>query len=71
MIANNEIVLISDARIRGIKVVECGEPLVDMRGTLLVDARRGDAQGYFAHTRESVRIGWWRRTGRCRVGSGC
>ena len=52
---SSDIVLISDPRIRGIEVVECGEPLVDLRGALLVDTRRGDADGYFAHTRESVR----------------
>lgn len=50
-----DIVLISDQRIRDIPVVECGEPLVDLRGTLLVDARRGDAEGDFAHTRQGVR----------------
>ena len=49
------IVLISDPRIRGIEVAECGEPLVDLRGTLLVDARRGDPEGDFARTRQGVR----------------
>ena len=53
--APSEIVLISDPRIREIEVVDCGEPLVDLRGTLLVDARRGDPDGHFAHARESVR----------------
>jgi zinc D-Ala-D-Ala dipeptidase len=51
----SDIVLISDPRVGKIAVAECGEPLVDLRGTLLVDARRGDADGYFARTREGVR----------------
>ena len=53
--SNDDTVLISDARIRGIEVVECGEPLVDLRGTLSVDGRRADAEGFFAHTRVTVR----------------
>jgi D-alanyl-D-alanine dipeptidase len=51
----SDIVLISDPRVGKISVAECGEPLVDLRGTLLVDTRRGDGDGYFAHTREGVR----------------
>jgi D-alanyl-D-alanine dipeptidase len=51
----SDIVLISDPRVGKIAVAECGEPLVDLRGTLPVDARRGDADGYFAHAREGVR----------------
>ncbi|HTJ66962.1 MAG TPA: M15 family metallopeptidase [Actinospica sp.] len=49
-----DIVLISDPRIRGVSVRDSGEGLVDLRGTLLVDGRRGDADGWFAHVREGV-----------------
>jgi len=51
----SDIVLISDARIRGIDVRECGEPLVELRGALRIDDRRSDAQGHYARTREGVR----------------
>jgi len=51
----NDIVLISDQRIRDIHIVECGEPLVELRGVLKVDRRRADPEGHFARTRESVR----------------
>ena len=51
----DDIVLISDQRIRDIDVVECGEPLVELRGALKVDQRRADSEGHFARTRESVR----------------
>ncbi len=50
----SEIVLISDPSVRVIAVQECGEPLVDLRGTLLVDTRRADEHGHFAHTRQGV-----------------
>jgi D-alanyl-D-alanine dipeptidase len=53
--STSDIVLISDARIRGIDVRECGEPLVELRGALRIDERRSDAQGHYARTREGVR----------------
>ncbi|WP_327378795.1 D-alanyl-D-alanine carboxypeptidase family protein (plasmid) [Streptomyces sp. NBC_01216] len=45
----------SDPRVAAIPVVDCGEPLVDVRGTtLLVDERRSDPAGAFAHLRQGV-----------------
>ncbi|MER5665547.1 M15 family metallopeptidase [Streptomyces mirabilis] len=51
-----EIVLMSDPKIAAIPVVECGEPLVDVRvgEPLPVDARKRDGEGAFAHLREGV-----------------
>ncbi|MFG3049846.1 M15 family metallopeptidase [Kitasatospora sp. NPDC048239] len=51
-----EIVLMSDPRIAAVPVQECGERLVDVRreGGLLVDARKQDPAGAFAHLREGV-----------------
>lgn len=54
----SSMILMSDPRVAGIPVRECGEPLVDVRsGTvpLLVDARRSDPDGAFAHLRVRVR----------------
>ena len=48
------IVLMSDRRVAAIPVADCGEPLVDVRGTLLVDDRRADPAGAFAHLRQGV-----------------
>lgn len=51
-------ILMSDPRVAAIPVRECGEPLVDVRTgpvPLLVDARRSDPAGAFAHLRERVR----------------
>ncbi|MDT9695260.1 M15 family metallopeptidase [Streptomyces sp. P17] len=52
----NEITLMSDPRIAAIPVQECGEPLVDVRsdGSLLVDPRKSDPEGAFAHLRRGV-----------------
>ncbi|MGN9760031.1 M15 family metallopeptidase [Streptomyces sp. SD31] len=44
----------SDRRVAPIPVVDCGEPLVDVRGVLLVDDRRADPAGAFAHLRQGV-----------------
>ncbi|CAL9361435.1 D-alanyl-D-alanine dipeptidase [Streptomyces sp. enrichment culture] len=44
----------SDARVAAIPVHDCGEPLVDVRGTLLVDDRKADSTGSFAHLRQGV-----------------
>jgi zinc D-Ala-D-Ala dipeptidase len=46
----------SDPVIAAIPVRECGERLVDVRanGRLLVDPRKQDTEGYFAHLREGV-----------------
>ncbi|MFF4347401.1 M15 family metallopeptidase [Streptomyces sp. NPDC001530] len=51
-----EIVLMSDPRIAAIPVVECGEPLLDVRSgePFPVDDRRQDDSGAFAHLREGV-----------------
>ncbi|ATL85291.1 dipeptidase [Streptomyces malaysiensis subsp. malaysiensis] len=48
------IVLISDPRVGAVPVRECGEPLVDCRGRLRVDARRADPAGHFAYLRAGV-----------------
>ncbi|GAA0457714.1 nitrilase-related carbon-nitrogen hydrolase [Streptomyces olivaceiscleroticus] len=51
------ITLMSDPAVAAVPVVECGEPLVDVRTAapeLLVAADRGDPAGAFAHLREGV-----------------
>ncbi|MER7695683.1 M15 family metallopeptidase [Streptomyces sp. NPDC096095] len=48
----------ADPKVAAIPVRECGEPLVDVRTgptPLLVDARRSDPDGAFAHLRQRVR----------------
>ncbi|MEU6525524.1 M15 family metallopeptidase [Streptomyces sp. NPDC046924] len=52
----NEIVLMLDPKIAAIPVVDCGEPLVDVRlqESLAVDSRKADRSGAFAHLREGV-----------------
>lgn len=50
----SEIVLIDDPRVLAIPVSECGEPLVDCRGQMLVDERRSDTEGDWAHLRAGV-----------------
>ncbi|WP_330306055.1 MULTISPECIES: M15 family metallopeptidase [unclassified Streptomyces] len=51
-----EIVLMSDPKIAAIPVVDCGEPLLDVRekAPFPVDGRRQDGSGAFAHLREGV-----------------
>ncbi|MFJ8658302.1 M15 family metallopeptidase [Streptomyces sp. NPDC093795] len=51
-----EIMLMSDPKVAAVPVAECGEPLVDVRrhGGLLVDTRKQDPAGAFAHLREGV-----------------
>jgi D-alanyl-D-alanine dipeptidase len=51
-----EIVLMSDSRVAAVPVVDCGEPLLDVRpnGRFLVDARRSVDSGAFAYLREGV-----------------
>ncbi|MFC9705579.1 M15 family metallopeptidase [Streptomyces sp. NPDC056943] len=51
-----EIILMSDPRVASIPVTECGERLVDLRrgGALVVDTRKQDPEGAFAHLREGV-----------------
>ncbi|MEU5662084.1 M15 family metallopeptidase [Streptomyces longwoodensis] len=44
----------SDPRVAAIPVADCGEPLIDVRGTLLVDDRRADTTGSYAHLRRGV-----------------
>ena len=55
-ITMNEIILMSDPRVTGIPVEECGEPLVDVRqdGSLLVDPRKQDPANAFALLRQDV-----------------
>ncbi|QOV37463.1 M15 family metallopeptidase [Streptomyces ferrugineus] len=51
-----EIVLMSDPRVAAIPVADCGERLVDVRTreSVVVDPRKDDASGAFAHLREGV-----------------
>ncbi|MBT1188782.1 hypothetical protein HET69_33570 [Streptomyces sp. CJ_13] len=53
-LAPGPIVLMSDPRVAAIPVADCGEPLIDVRGTLLVDDRRADTTGSYAHLRRGV-----------------
>ncbi|MFF1507160.1 M15 family metallopeptidase [Streptomyces sp. NPDC058326] len=50
------IVLMSDPKVAAVPVIESGERLVDVRlgGRLLVDTRKQDPAGAFAHLREGV-----------------
>jgi D-alanyl-D-alanine dipeptidase len=48
------IILMSDPRVAAIPVTDCGEPLVDVRKSLLVDDRKADAANAFAHLRQGV-----------------
>ncbi|MGP4102460.1 M15 family metallopeptidase [Nonomuraea sp. KM90] len=52
----SEIVLMSDPQVVDVPVVECGEPLVDLRllNVLRLDERLADTQGAYAHLRRSV-----------------
>lgn len=51
-----EIVLMADPRISALPVVECGEPLVDMRTVagLKLDPRQADTDGAYAHLRAGL-----------------
>ena len=51
-----DMVVLSDPEVVGIPVVECGEPLVDLRevGALRLDSRLADQQGAFARLRVGV-----------------
>ncbi|WP_329112588.1 M15 family metallopeptidase [Streptomyces sp. NBC_01353] len=52
----SEITLMSDPKVAAVPVEECGERLVDVReeGSLLVDPRKRDDAGAFAHLRAGV-----------------
>ena len=52
----SEVVLMSDPKVAAVPVEESGEPLVDARreSGLLVDGRRWDARGAFAHLRRGL-----------------
>lgn len=52
----SEVILMSDPKVAAVPVEECGEPLVDVRleSGLLVDGRRWDARGAFAHMRRGL-----------------
>ncbi|MER6978777.1 M15 family metallopeptidase [Streptomyces carpinensis] len=52
----SEIILMSDPRVAAVPVREDGERLVDVRrcGRILIDERRQDGSGAFAHLREGV-----------------
>ncbi|MDX2694788.1 dipeptidase [Streptomyces ipomoeae] len=51
-----EIILMSDPKVAAVPVHDSDDPLVDVRrdGALLVDARKHDATGAYAHLRASV-----------------
>ncbi|MFF9282801.1 M15 family metallopeptidase [Streptomyces griseosporeus] len=51
----SEIILMSDARVAAVPVEECGEPLVDVRGSLLTDGRKHkDSHGAEVRLRRGV-----------------
>lgn len=51
----SEIILMSDPRVAAVPVAECGEPLVDVSGALLVDDRKHkDSHGAEVHLRQGV-----------------
>ena len=52
----DDVLLLSDPRVAAVPVRECGTPLVDLRrvGSLLVDPRKADAAGAFAHLRRGL-----------------
>ncbi|WP_329406324.1 M15 family metallopeptidase [Streptomyces sp. NBC_00704] len=53
-----DIITLSDPRVAGVAQDECGEPLVDLRGSagagLRLDRRQADDQGSYAHLRSGV-----------------
>ncbi|NHI05910.1 peptidase M15B and M15C DD-carboxypeptidase VanY/endolysin [Streptomyces sp. KO7888] len=51
-----KIVLMSDPRVAAIPVQDCGEELIDIRvsGLFLVDQRKQDPDGHFAHLRHGL-----------------
>jgi D-alanyl-D-alanine dipeptidase len=51
-----DIILLSDRRVAGTSVEECGEPLADVRETdgLRMDTRQADHDGAYAHLRSGV-----------------
>ncbi|RPE38351.1 D-alanyl-D-alanine dipeptidase [Streptomyces sp. Ag109_O5-1] len=51
-----DIITLSDSRVAAVAEQECGEPLVDLRGTpgLRVDTRQADADGSYAHLRSGA-----------------
>jgi len=52
----SDVVLLSDPRIAAVAVVECGEPLVDLRGSsaVSVDSRKAEPSGAYALSRQGV-----------------
>ncbi|MEX0173434.1 M15 family metallopeptidase [Streptomyces sp. LMG1-1-1.1] len=51
----SEIVLMADPKVAALPVLECGEPLVDVRdSSLLVDTRKQDPDHAYAHLRQGV-----------------
>ncbi|MFE4963597.1 M15 family metallopeptidase [Streptomyces sp. NPDC056660] len=51
-----DIITLSDSRVAAVTEQECGEPLVDLRGTpgLLIDPRQADADGSYARLRSGA-----------------
>ncbi|MFE2069712.1 M15 family metallopeptidase [Streptomyces sp. NPDC059467] len=51
-----DIITLSDSRVAAVAEQECGEPLVDLRGTpgLRVDTRQADSDGSYAHLRSGA-----------------
>ncbi|MEU2623645.1 M15 family metallopeptidase [Streptomyces sp. NPDC007157] len=51
-----DIITLSDSRVAAVVEQDCGEPLVDLRGTpgLLIDLRQADADGSYAHLRSGA-----------------
>lgn len=53
LVCVTDIITLSDSRVAAVTEQECGEPLVDLRGTpmLRIDPRQADADGSYAHLR--------------------
>lgn len=51
-----DIITLSDARVAAVTERECGEPLVDLRGTpgVFLDARQADPDGSWARLRSGA-----------------
>ncbi|WP_443041104.1 hypothetical protein [Streptomyces sp. B21-102] len=67
------IVLMSDPRVAAIPVQDCGEDLVDIRvsGAFLVDERKHDPNGHYAHLRQGRSTASSTPSSSCRQGFGC
>ncbi|PBC70144.1 D-alanyl-D-alanine dipeptidase [Streptomyces sp. TLI_235] len=51
-----DVIVMADPRVTDLPATDCGQPLVDLRdlGLLVLDRRKADADGSFAHVRREV-----------------